>query len=578
MNEIVDLVILIFVTRNTRGGKGEKLLSFRVFLELWDMYPLTAKSLLHLFPHFGYWKDLLLLMDLARNKPFGKELRSESLQLIKAQWQLDLAALEVYRAKTRQASDDAASPKVEEDDNKGRGPAISLLAKWLPREGKNIDKRIHFVQEFATMVYPSAAAVVKANADNDSAWKSSAKSLYRKQTAELTSFLELPEVLLAAQRADEIRIQRVASRATKLLSKAFLNEDKAGNTRSEDAKRIKLKEIFIDHIVRKGLKGGQVMPHELVATIRNAGTISRGMELALDAQWKDIWRTVVDQVQAKAAEEGLEFNPTRMVPIVDVSGSMDGTPIEVAIALGIGISEITHEGFRDRVLTFSKIPEWHYLDPKATIVEKVRSMESATWGMSTDFAKAYDLILKVCLDHNLKREDMPALIVFSDMQFDEAAGIRGSSSCDTMFQIVRGKVAEVARRLEWVDQEPTPIVFWNLENTGGHPVDKGTEGAVLLSGFSPSLLKLVMQGEALKEEEVIVVQSDGTVVTEKIRVTPEEILKRMLHDSLYDPVRKILAASQEGVFGEFEFELLEQTASDEDNDGDGDDDGFERIG
>jgi hypothetical protein len=301
MDKIVDLVVLIFVTRNTRGGKGEKLLSFQVFLELWDMYPLTAKNLLPLFPHFGYWKDLLLLMDLAQKKSFGKELRSESLQLIKAQWQLDLAALEVYRAKTRQASDDAASPKVEKDDRKGGGPAISLLAKWLPREGKNIDKRIHFVEEFATMVYPSAAAIVKVNADNDSVWKSSAKSLYRKQTAELTSFLELPEVLLAAQRADEIRIQRVASRATKLLTKAFLNEDKVGNPRSEDAKRIKLKEIFLDHIGRQGLKGGQVMPHEWVATIRNTQTMSRGMELALDAQWKDIWRTVVDQVQAKAS-------------------------------------------------------------------------------------------------------------------------------------------------------------------------------------------------------------------------------------------------------------------------------------
>jgi hypothetical protein len=259
-----------------------------------------------------------------------------------------------------------------------------------------------------------------------------------------------------------------------------------------------------------------------------------------------------------------------MVPIVDVSGSMSGTPMDVAIALGIGISEITHEGFRDRVLTFSETPEWHNLDPTATIVEKVRSMERAEWGMSTDFAKAYDLILKVCLDHKLKREDMPTLIVFSDMQFNEAAGIRGSRGCNTMFQIVRDKVAKVARRLQWADPEPTPIVFWNLRNTGGHPVDKGTEGAVLLSGFSPSLLKLVMQGEALKEEEVQVVQSDGTVVTEKIRVTPEEILKRMLHDSLYDPVRKILGASQEGVFGEFK--LLEETSGDDD---DGD---FEKIG
>ena len=55
-----------------------------------------------------------------------------------------------------------------------------------------------------------------------------------------------------------------------------------------------------------------------------------------------------------------------------------------------------------------------------------------------------------------------------------------------------------------------------------------------------------MNGEAMKEEEVEVVQKDGTVVKEKVRVTPEEILKKMLDDPIYDPVRKVLATSTEG--------------------------------
>jgi hypothetical protein len=35
--------------------------------------------------------------------------------------------------------------------------------------------------------------------------------------------------------------------------------------------------------------------------------------------------------------------------MVDVSGSMSGTPMEAAIALGILISEVTHLVFRDRI-------------------------------------------------------------------------------------------------------------------------------------------------------------------------------------------------------------------------------------
>ena len=96
--------------------------------------------------------------------------------------------------------------------------------------------------------------------------------------------------------------------------------------------------------------------------------------------------------------------------------------------------------------------------------------------------------------------------------------------------------------------------------------------------FSPSLLKLVMNGEALKEEEIEVVETaaDGTITVrkEKVTVTPQEVLRRMLSDSQYasthtrthahmhasthartrryDAVRKILAESDEGLFAEYD--------------------------
>jgi hypothetical protein len=240
---------------------------------------------------------------------------------------------------------------------------------------------------------------------------------------------------------------------------------------------------------------------------------------------------------------------------------MEGVPMEVAIALGIGISEITNEAFRDMVLIFHESPTWFRLNPTDTIVEKVRCVKRARWGMSTDFEKAYDLILDVCLQNKLRRDDMPCLIVFSDMQFDEARGVTGyrygsgrtvPSTPRTMFQSIQSKVQKVAETLGWEDSEPTPIVFWNLRNTEGYPVDKDTQGTVLLSGFSPSLLKLVMNGEALKEQEVEVVQEDGRVVTEKVQVTPEEILLKMLNDPLYDAVRSILGKSTEGSLKEYE--------------------------
>ena len=540
-SEIVQLFILTFVVRNTRGGKGEKDLSHDMFLTMWTAYPETCSKLLPCFIRYGYWKDLLLMMEKAVDMPIYDPFVHASLTLIKHQWDKDVASLSHHESRIDAAI--CSGDEAELSRLKTVGPKISLLSKWLPREGKSFDKSTGFVGKFTSLAYPTSTP---SSLSLSSSWQSDTRKKYRRQLSKMTEYLSLPEVLLAANRADEIEIGRVASKATKILSRAFLNETKTGEMRSEDTKRMRLRELFLDSIVERGLKGTQVMPHEIVSGIMKNLRISTGMKMSLDAQWKSIWKDVTDHVKAKAEAEGLELelDPTRMVPICDVRGSMSGVPMEVSIALGIGISEITHPDFQHMVMTFSQDPVWFRLDPEDTIVEKVRKLAHAPWGFNTDFEKAYDLVLQVCVDNNLPREDMPCLIVFSDMQFDQAS--RCGCNSTTMFDNVRSRVKATASKLGWTDKEPTPIVFWNLRNTGGHPVNKDTPGTVLLSGFSPSLLKLVMNGEALKEEEVEVLQKDGTVVTEKVRVTPEEILKKMLDDPIYDPVREVLAASTEG--------------------------------
>lgn len=543
--DISDLVVLLFVTRNSRGGKGEKQLAHRLFFSLRVHYPLTAQALLPLFKEYGYWKDLLLLSEMAfEREADAEDLLTSVCELMKGQLVADMHAVEEYKQQLSQA-DQVAAKKIAR-----RGPRISLLAKWLPRENSHFDRSVKFVDKFARLM-----------------WGEPAKARYRKTVSELTKFFELPEVLLATQRADEINFSKLASKATLLLTKSFLNEDGNGKARSDDPKRVRLAQLFVEHLTKPhSVKAAQVDPHEIVARIMSGRKLSANEELVLDAQWKELWAVVVSEVKAKAAEEGVEFSPARMVPLSDVSGSMSGVPMEVAIALGIGISEITHPAFQHMVMTFESTPRWHRLNPADTIAAKVRSLQRAPWGGSTDFAAAYDLILHACVEHKLRREDMPSLIVFSDMQFDQASGARSSR---TMHQTIRTKVARVARQLSWEDSEPMPMVYWNLRNTGGHPVDKETEGAVLLSGYSPSLLKLVMNGEALKEEEVEVasVAADGAVriVTEKVRVTPQEVMRRMLRDTQYDAVRQVLSQSNEGVFAGDVFAACKPCDSDDED-------------
>jgi hypothetical protein len=572
--DVADLVTLMFATRNARGGKGEKKLAHRLFFSFKARYPTTALAVLPLFKEYGYWKDFLLLTEMAiqgsEAPVVAEKTRMTVCELMRDQLRQDIASLGAYTTRLATASGDDAKDAIRK-----AGPGISLLAKWLPREKSHFDRKdgVNFSSVFMRLMWPELCT-----SQADGEWASTAKAKYRKTVTELTEFLQLPEVLLASHRTEEINFGKLSARATLILSKALLNEDKKGDQRSDDPKRIRLAERFIEHALQNGLKGGQLYPHEIVKRILAARRISPQEEIILDAQWKNLWAKVVHDAQEKAAEEGLEFNPTKMVPLCDVSGSMSGVPMEVAIALGIGVSEITHPAFQHMVLTFESQPRWHRLNASDTIVAKVRSLQEAPWGGSTNFEAAYDLILKVCVEHRLRRDEMPTLIVFSDMQFNEAAGhghflrfeqeqertysLSRAEQNQTMFETIKAKVRAVAPSLGitdngmgWVDAEPTPLVFWNLRNTGGHPVSNDTEGAVLLSGYSASLLKLVLNGTALEDEEVEVVsvKSDGSVsmTREKVRVTPKQVLRRMLDDSQYDPVREILLASEEGKLSQY---------------------------
>ena len=532
--DVLDLLVLIFVTRNSRGGKGEKTLAYDMFVLVFTKQPDTAIALLKLFPHYGYWKDLLHLIKLVKERAFPESKKEAffkaAVKIMSDQLTTDMQELQ----KSKEASEKTA-------------PSISLLVKWLPRENASLDKSTGVVDALAKELFHSAA--VGNTSPPDGVWQSRPKRLYRKVVSQLTAELSLPEVLLAAQREEEIKFGLVASKATMLLRRVFMNQDKKGNRRSERPERIAMADRFVEQLVTKGLKGSQLMPHEIVQKImqNNIGELE---EAVFDAQWKSLRESVVAQIQETAQEAGKE--PTRLIPLSDVSGSMTGTPMAVSIALGILLSEITHPAFRNMVLTFTADPTWHLLDPSDTIVEKVRSLQSAPWGMNTDFTKAYRMILQVARDNKLQRADMPSMIVFSDMQFDEAQSdshsFEGSAPQHgtTIHQIIKQDFKATAEALGWEDSEPTPMVYWNLRNTGGHPVNKNTEGAVLLSGFSPSLLRPVMTGNALDDLEVEVVDANGEISTVKVRVTPESILRKMLNDELYDPVRKVLATFSDG--------------------------------
>merc|ERR1711959_145460 len=85
---------------------------------------------------------------------------------------------------------------------------------------------------------------------------------------------------------------------------------------------------------------------------------------------------------------------------------------------------------------------------------------------------------------------------------------------------------------------PPRIIFWNLRGaTVGVPAEASAPNTQLLSGFSPSLLKLVLKGEDLVADEEEVAQPDGSVKMVRAGPTPEQTYRAALDSPDFDIVR-----------------------------------------
>jgi hypothetical protein len=228
--------------------------------------------------------------------------------------------------------------------------------------------------------------------------------------------------------------------------------------------------------------------------------------------------------------------------------------MHVAIALGILISEVCHPAFRDKVLTFSSDPVWHHLDHGAAFVDKVLSLARAHWGMSTDFAKAMRKIAEMVCSERLEQHDIPDLLIVSDMQFDQARGDHLSymnftqsdqarqyhPAWDTAYEEIAQLFHGVGMQVHGRPLSPPKIIFWNVRaDTYGYPAAADQKGVMLLSGYSPALMKFILSGE-MEEEMAEALDGDGNVVKTRRQVDPREALRRVLNDSGLDAVRTVL--------------------------------------
>ena len=183
-------------------------------------------------------------------------------------------------------------------------------------------------------------------------------------------------------------------------------------------------------------------------------------------------------------------NGRNALAVVDGSGSMydayDGRtpPIDVAMSLGIYFAEHTKGKFHNHFITFSNRPRLVEIKG-ADIYEKVDYCRRYNEVAYTNIEAVFDLILYTAIEHHVPQKELPeTLYIISDMEFDFCA----NDANLTNFQNAQKKYESSGYKLP-------AIVFWNVDSRNRQqPVTMNDKGVALVSGCSPKLFQMVVNG------------------------------------------------------------------------------------
>jgi Mg-chelatase subunit ChlD len=469
---IVSLIkILVKMCAHTRdivSGKGEYSLAYGMLKSVFVNFPRVGEAILERFVSlevdgvsvhpYGSWKDIKYFLE-----PSSSRIYEASIREVKAN----------YKGRAIQLVNEQL--RKDEDDMKS-GKSISLASKWVPREKSRFG---WLFNELARDYFPEIVFTTKLETQAKN--MNLCKMKYRKLLSSMNRYLDTTQVKQCEGKWEEIVPEKVTSVTLFRNKKAFLNKDKKGNQRSSSMDRVNCAEHFSTFLDKA--KEGKVEV--------------KGKRIGLNEFTKEAIKLILENLQNRVRSEidmlNLQWKSNsaqnsqlgNFVPLVDVSGSMAGDPLDAAIALGIRIAEKSKLG--KRVLTFSAEPKWVNLEGKTEFVEMVAVLQNAEWGMTTNFAKALMLILDVIEKQKMSANDVKeiSLVILSDMMINQA-----DKNFDSMYAMIEQNYADVGRRICGEPYTPPHIIFWNLRSTSGFPNLSKQKNTSMLSGFSPMLLNL----------------------------------------------------------------------------------------
>ena len=332
-----------------------------------------------------------------------------------------------------------------------------LAAKWSDRKGMN-----SVVMRKAMGLSPRA---------------------YRKLIVANTNVVEQ---LMCAKQWDAIDFGKLPSVAAARYQKAFWKN--ASNAYQAYVASLQKGEAKIN--------AGAVYPYDIVKSARF------GSSQVADEQWK-------------ALPDYMEGTENRgILPVVDVSGSMTCsaggdrnskvTCLDVAVSLGLYLSERNRGIFKDQFVTFSQKPQFVKLSGKLS--QRLQQMERSPWEMNTNLEAVFDLLLTSAVKAKVSEDQMPeTILILSDMQFDAATRTYNYSGMGRRMVETNNPTSYemIGQKYQAAGYKMPKVVYWNINSKTGVPVEFNQQGTALVSGFSPAIMKSVIRAEHFTPVDVM---------------------------------------------------------------------------
>jgi hypothetical protein len=296
---------------------------------------------------------------------------------------------------------------------------------------------------------------------------------------------------MTANKWSEIDYSAVPSKANLIYKKAFLKHDE------------ERREKYLDDLAhgKEKINASALMPYEITRDLFNM--------LARSVSYNDPQVTTLEELWKALPKPKVQKN---VLVVRDGSGSMtwahlngNVTPMDVGDALTLYMAQNNTGFYKDAFITFSEDPEFVDLSKYTTLYQKLDVLRrNYTDCSNTNIELVFRLVLDTVNANHIPQEEIPDILVISDMEFDPAQHVSyDHDPYDLLMNVISKQWAHYGYRLP-------KLVFWNVAGrTNAIPMKQNDLGLILVSGFSTSIANMVLDNETDPMKALLKVLNSG---------------------------------------------------------------------